>query len=130
MPYLTNENEIKEAINQLTNYSILWVDTETANWKTRHLSRLSLIQVSANSKDTTGKYVYLFDLLDKGHLIDYFVDKIMVNEKIEKVFHNAPYDVQYLGGKDKVKNVTCTLKLARKISLETLEKIKKIIRFV
>lgn len=46
----------------------------------------------------------------------------MVNENIQKVFHNASYDVRFLGGKDKVQNILCTYNdLSRKISLEQLE---------
>lgn len=120
MPYLTNSHQIKEVINQLTNYPILWLDTEIADWDKPELKRLSLVQVSGHAEDTNGESVYLLDLLDKPDLIDYFINKIMVDETIEKVFHNASFDVQYLGGKNQVKNITCTLKISRNISLEKL----------
>jgi S-DNA-T family DNA segregation ATPase FtsK/SpoIIIE len=120
MPYLTDENEIKETINELSKYPILWLDTEIADWDNPVRKRLSLVQVSGNPEDSTGEEVYLLDLLDKEHLIHYFINKIMVNEAIEKVFHNAAFDVQYLGGKYHVRNITCTFEIAKKISLEKL----------
>jgi ribonuclease D len=43
----------------------------------------------------------------------------MVNDAIEKVFHNAGYDVKYLGAK-KAKNITCTLEMAKKIPVYLL----------
>jgi ribonuclease D len=38
----------------------------------------------------------------------------MLNPAIEKVFHNASYDLKFLGNK-KAQNITCTLDLAKKI---------------
>ncbi len=38
----------------------------------------------------------------------------MINSAIEKVFHNASYDLKLLGNK-KAKNITCTLDIAKKI---------------
>lgn len=37
----------------------------------------------------------------------------MINPKIEKVFHNASFDLKFLGQKN-AQNITCTLKLAKK----------------
>lgn len=117
--YLEEEEIIKQTIDQFSNYSTLWVDTETADWD-KPTKRLSLLQITANSNDLTGESVYLLDLLDKNHLIEYFIQKIMVNENITKVFHNAPYDLRFLGGKDRVNNIFCTYNLSRKLSLEVL----------
>jgi ribonuclease D len=47
-------------------------------------------------------------------MIESFIDKIMVNPAIEKVFHNASYDLKFLG-KTKAQNVTCTLEMAKKL---------------
>lgn len=82
--------------------------------------RLSLLQITANPNDLTGESIYLLDLLDKNHLIDYFIQTIMVNENIQKVFHNASYDVKFLGGTNQVQNIFCTYKLSQKLSLEQL----------
>ncbi|MGI0482790.1 hypothetical protein ACN4EE_18640 [Geminocystis sp. CENA526] len=117
--YLEDEEVIKQTIDKLSNNSILWLDTETADWD-KPTKRLSLLQITANPDDLTGESIYLLDLLDKNHLIDYFIQTIMVNENIQKVFHNAPYDVRFLGGKDRVKNILCTYSLSRKLSLEEL----------
>lgn len=117
--YLEEEEMIKQTIDQLSNYSTLWVDTETADCD-KLTKRLSLLQITANSNDLTGESVYLLDLLDKNHLIEYFIQKIMVNENITKVFHNAPYDLRFLGGRDRVNNIFCTYNLSRKLSLEVL----------
>lgn len=113
MPYLTNSNDIKEAIARLSHMPILWVDTEVADYKTKN-PHLSLIQILANSTDITGEQVLIFDVLDQPELIDYFIDEIMVNEAIAKVFHNKSFDLRYLGQK-RAKNVVCTLELAKKL---------------
>jgi S-DNA-T family DNA segregation ATPase FtsK/SpoIIIE len=52
--------------------------------------------------------------LDKPDLVAYFVSQIMADPKIEKVFHNANYDVKFLG-KEQAQNVTCTWKMAKKL---------------
>jgi S-DNA-T family DNA segregation ATPase FtsK/SpoIIIE len=114
MSYLTEPETIKEAIDDLTNYHLLWMDTEIADWNTP-FPRLSLIQILAGNYDSSHS-IYIIDVLDKSELIDDFVQKIMINNGIEKVFHNAAFDVKYLGGKNLAKNVTCTLKIARKIN--------------
>ncbi|OKH18350.1 ribonuclease D [[Limnothrix rosea] IAM M-220] len=113
MPYLQNPEEIIGAIARLKFAPILWVDTEVADYKTKQ-PRLSLIQISANSADLTGEQVLIFDVLDKPDLIDHFIDEIMANEAIAKVFHNAAFDKKFLGG-SKAKNITCTLELAKNI---------------
>ncbi|NCO76541.1 MAG: hypothetical protein GW795_04620 [Cyanobacteria bacterium] len=117
--YLEDEKIIKQTIDQFSKYSTLWLDTETADWD-KPTKRLSLLQITANPNDLTGESVYLLDLLDKNHLIEYFIQTIMVNENIQKVFHNAPYDLRFLGGKDRVNNIFCTYNLSRKLSLEVL----------
>jgi ribonuclease D len=118
MPYLTTAREIRSLITEYTTAKTLWIDTEVADYKTRN-PRLSLIQVLANPEDMTGNSVYLLDVLDKSDVIADFVERIMVNDAIEKVFHNAGYDVKYLGAK-KAKNITCTLEMAKKIPVYLL----------
>ena len=112
MPYLTVANDIKAVISQFSQAKILWVDTEIADYKSN--PRLSLIQVLADSTDATGDATFLLDVLDKPELAKNFISQIMVNPNIEKVLHNASYDIRFLGNDD-AQNVSCTLKMARKI---------------
>lgn len=134
MPYLTAPKDIEAAIADLTSAQRLWVDTEVADFKTKK-PRLSLIQILADrwdlssdltrigdlpNLDTLASQVYLFDVLDKPELVTDFIDRIMVNPDIEKVFHNASYDVKFLG-KKKAENVTCTLVIAKQLPLFVLE---------
>ncbi|MFM6506474.1 MAG: cell division protein FtsK, partial [Dolichospermum sp.] len=90
-----------------------------ADWYTDK-PKLALIQVLADYTDLTGESAYIFDVLDKPDLAVYFINQIMVNPQIEKVFHNAGFDLKYLG-KELAKNVTCTFKIARKITKEVLQ---------
>lgn len=119
MQYLTKATKIKVQIANFALAKTLWLDTEIANWNTSSPS-LSLIQVLADPKDSTGQSVYIIDVLHKPDLAAYFINQIMVNPQIEKVFHNASFDLRYLGG-HLAKNVTCTLKISRKISREILQ---------
>lgn len=112
MPYLTAANDIKALIAKISQAKILWVDTEIADYKSN--PKLSLIQVLADSTDSTGDATFLLDVLDKPELAKNFISQIMVNPDIEKVLHNASYDIRFLGNDD-AQNVTCTLKMARKI---------------
>lgn len=60
--------------------------------------------------------VIVLDMLSQPKsVLTMFTDCIMANENFEKVFHYATFDLGYLGGPKKCKNVTCTLKLARQI---------------
>ncbi len=119
MHYLTEASEIYNQISQLSLSKTLWLDTEIADWNT-HYPKLALIQALANPTDLTGEYAYLFDVLDKPDLAEYFINQIMVNPQIEKVFHSAGFDLKYLG-KTLAQNVTCTLKLAQKINRKVLQ---------
>ncbi|MGB3532964.1 MAG: DNA translocase FtsK [Microcoleaceae cyanobacterium] len=118
MFYLTKASEIHQAIIQLKQYPILWLDTEVANWRTSNPS-VSLIQVLAKPEDLTGESVYLLDVFNQPDLVDEFIQEIMIDPEIEKVFHNASYDLRFLN-KILSRNVTCTLKLAKKIPLTIL----------
>ncbi|MBP0000494.1 MAG: PD-(D/E)XK nuclease family protein [Cyanobacteria bacterium SID2] len=112
--YLTQPGEIQSAIDRLSQASRLWVDTETADWNTKH-PKLSLIQVSDTPNDTTGEAVYLLDVLHQPQSVEQFVRRIMANPHIEKVFHNANYDLKFLG-KSQAQTITCTYKLAQKLT--------------
>ncbi|WGV23333.1 ribonuclease D [Halotia branconii] len=113
MPYLTTTSEIRAVIAKYTTAQTLWIDTEVADYKSRN-PRLSLIQVLDDPTDMSGDRVYLLDVLDQPSVIADFIEQIMLNSTIEKVFHNASYDVKLLGNK-KAKNITCTLEIAKKI---------------
>ncbi|MEW6492975.1 MAG: DNA translocase FtsK [Cyanobacteriota bacterium] len=115
MFYLTQPADIQVLINQIASVKTLWLDTEVADWQTPN-PRLSLIQVLADPNDLTGDAAYILDVLDKPDLVAYFVNQIMANPEIEKVFHNASFDVRYLGGKEQAKNVTCTFKMVNKLT--------------
>lgn len=118
MPYLKSADEIRSLVAKYTKVKTLWLDTEVADYDTRN-PRLSLIQVLDDCNDLTGESVYILDVLDRHEVVDEFIDQIMINPSIEKVFHNANYDLRFLG-KKKAKNVTCTLQMAKKIPLYIL----------
>ena len=97
MQYLTQVNEIRAQISKFSLAKILWLDTEIADyWNPSR--RLSLIQVLSDITDDTGKSAYILDVLDKPELADEFIKQIMLNPQIVKVFHNASFDLKYLGG--------------------------------
>ncbi len=112
MPYLKSANEIRSFVAEYTKTKI-WLDTEVADYDTRN-PRLSLIQVLDDCTDLTGESVYILDVLEQQEVVDEFIEKIMINSSIEKVFHNAKYDLRFLGKKN-AKNVTCTLEMAKQI---------------
>ena len=111
--YLTQPEAILASIAQYQEKNTLWLDTEVADYQTNK-PRLSLIQILDDSTDLKGEKVTILDLLDKPELIHCFINDIMVNPQIEKVLHNAKYDLSFLG-KSKAKNVTCTLKIAAQL---------------
>ncbi|MBW4546048.1 MAG: ribonuclease D [Symplocastrum torsivum CPER-KK1] len=119
MPYLTNSKDIQNLMARYAQSPILWIDTEVADHQTRK-PKVSLIQVLDDPTDLTGEHVSILDVLNHPELIEYFVDKIIVNPAVEKVFHNASYDLKLLG-KTKAQNVTCTLELAKKIPYYLLQ---------
>ncbi|MDZ8242350.1 MAG: ribonuclease D [Nostoc sp. ChiQUE01a] len=113
MPYLTSTREIRTIVAEYTHAKTLWMDTEVADYKSRN-PKLSLIQVLDNPHDMSGDRVYLLDVLNQPDIIAEFIEEIMLNSTIEKVFHNASYDLKFLGNK-KAKNITCTLEIAKNI---------------
>ncbi|PAX49074.1 ribonuclease D [Brunnivagina elsteri] len=118
MPYLSSASEINQFITECTQTSILWLDTEVADFTTKK-PRLSLIQVLDNPNDMSGERSFILDVLEQPDVVAHFINEIMINPAIEKVFHNASYDLRFLGVK-KTKNVTCTLDMARKIPYHLL----------
>ncbi|WP_159786590.1 DNA translocase FtsK [Sodalinema gerasimenkoae] len=116
--YLCQPNEIKAAIHRLSHTSQLWIDTETADWWTK-FPKLSLIQVSDDGRDRRGDSVYILDVLQQPDCIRLFIERIIANPEIEKIFHNANYDLRFLG-KPTAQQITCTLKLARTLGKEQL----------
>ena len=113
MPYLTSASAIRSQIAKLTQSSTLWIDTEVADYKSKN-PKLSLIQVLDDPTDMSGDRIYILDVLQSPDIVADFITQIMLNPAIEKVFHNASYDLKFLGNK-KAKNVTCTLEMAKKI---------------
>ncbi|MEC4817670.1 MAG: ribonuclease D [Scytonema sp. PMC 1069.18] len=113
MPYLTSASTIRSVIAKYTTAKTLWIDTEVADYNTRN-PRLSLIQVLDDPQDLSGDRIFILDVLNQPETTAEFIDKIMINPQIEKVFHNANFDLKLLGNK-KAKNVTCTLEMAKQI---------------
>ena len=113
MYYLREKLEIENEINEFAETDILWLDIEVADYKTKQ-PRLSIIQVLAYSHDVNGSRTCILDVLDRPDLIELFINKIMANEQIIKVFHNASYDLRFLGTK-KAQNIICTLEMAHSI---------------
>ncbi|NBD15920.1 MAG: cell division protein FtsK [Cyanobacteria bacterium] len=116
--YVNNFEISKQIIQKLSRYSRLWIDTEIADWKTKH-PHLSLIQVLTDSNATASDAVYVLDVLQQPELITLFIQRLMKDEKIEKIFHNVSFDLRYLG-KENAKNITCTYQLARQFSKQRL----------
>jgi ribonuclease D len=119
MPYLTDSDDIKCRIADYSKAETLWIDTEVADYQARK-PRLSLIQVLNDPNDMTGQNVAILDILEQPELVNYFIEKIITNPTIEKVFHNASYDLKFLG-KTRAKNITCTLENAQKIPYYLLQ---------
>ncbi|WP_204106767.1 MULTISPECIES: ribonuclease D [Spirulina sp. CCY15215] len=113
MQYIDSAKTFQGAIEEFIEAKILWLDTEVADYQSQK-PQLSLIQVLADPKDVMGDRVVIFDVLDRPEWVKDFVDLIMEDTRIEKVFHNASFDRKFLG-KSKAENVTCTLTMAKKI---------------
>jgi ribonuclease D len=118
MAYFSKPSDIRDLIGNYSQMKCLWLDTEVADCFTKK-PRLSLIQVSHVAEDPQGKQAVVLDVLDQCELVAEFVTEIMSNPRIEKVFHNASFDLRYLGG-TQATNVTCTLKMARKMPVQLL----------
>lgn len=113
MAYFTDPVQIQAVIQNYSTASLLWVDTEVADYKTRN-PRLSLIQVLADTQDDSRESVDILDVLEYPEFVEQWIETVMINPHIEKVFHNAKYDQKFLG-KNRGRNITCTLEMAKKI---------------
>ena len=113
MQYFVESDHISSLIDEYTQAKTLWIDTEVADFKSRN-PKLSLIQVLNSYSDNLQENVCILDVLESPEVTDIFIKKIMLNPAIEKVFHNAKYDLKFLG-KNKAENVTCTLEMAKDI---------------
>lgn len=113
MYYITDKSDIQDLIFDLCETDILWLDTEVADYQTQQ-PHLSLIQILAYPESVDGSRTCIIDVLGKPEIVELFQEQIMFNPSITKVFHNAKYDLRFLG-KTKAKNIVCTLELARKI---------------
>ncbi|KAL9646018.1 hypothetical protein ABK040_000458, partial [Willaertia magna] len=58
--------------------------------------------------------IFIFDVLQNENCKNYFIEKIMKNENIVKVFHFAVFDISYLGGFTNCKNILCTYEIVKK----------------
>ena len=113
MQYFLKPDYIIFLIDKFAQTEVLWIDTEIADFKSRS-PKISLIQVLTGYADNLKENVAILDVLNQPELTDIFIQKIMLNPSIEKVFHNAKYDLKFLG-KNKAENVTCTLEMAKSI---------------
>ncbi len=118
MAYFADPADIRAVIADYAHQECLWLDTEVADCFTKQ-PRLSLIQISHVSNDLVGNQASILDVLDQPELVAEFINVIMINPRIEKVFHNASFDLRYLGGAP-AQNITCTLKMARKMPANLL----------
>jgi ribonuclease D len=110
MLYISKLDQIEPLLPLIQTQSILWMDTEIADWRSSN-PRLSLIQIAIHSQ---WDEVLVIDVLDQPDLSSILIQTVMINPTIEKVFHNAGFDKRYLGG-SKAQNVTCTLQMAKKL---------------
>jgi ribonuclease D len=113
MQYIDSPKAFRGAIEELIDAKVLWMDTEVADYQSQK-PKLSLIQVLADPRDITGERVAIFDVLNRAEWVQDFIDLIMLDPRIEKVFHNASFDRKFLG-KRQAENITCTLEMAKKI---------------
>lgn len=104
---------IEKEIDRLALSRRLWLDTEVADWKIGH-PRLSLIQAMPIESDCCPENVVVLDVLHYPDLIQVFGRKIMRESSIEKVFHNASYDLQFLSNCG-VESVYCTKEIATRL---------------
>jgi ribonuclease D len=107
----TDADEFRRLGQEWSRCPELWIDTETADWKTSH-PRISLLQVR-----TPEGRLYVVDMLAPGMreaLETVFIPAVMADPAIRKWAHNAAYEWRFLGG-EQVKNLQGTLRLARSV---------------
>lgn len=94
---LTTTADILAAIETLCGFSRLWLDAEIAKYWNPKRKRLSLIQALADGVSPNTKEVIILDVIDQPSLATLFIDRVMKDPSIQKVFHNASFDLDYLG---------------------------------
>jgi len=85
--YIDTPGRLREVVDQLRNEPLLGADTEAAGYH-RYFDRLSLVQLSSRDRNFLVDPQAVPDLSPLGEL---FAD-----ERIEKIFHDADYDVRIL----------------------------------
>ncbi|MEO6589935.1 MAG: hypothetical protein ABIP06_11590 [Pyrinomonadaceae bacterium] len=100
------ENEIETAYEKLSRAKMLGCDTETSSLSARH-GRLFSVQFS------DGDFNVLIPLSEGVSLST--LEKILTNQNITKIFHNARFDLAFLREKGyPVENIFCTM-IAEKV---------------
>ena len=85
--YIDTADALEGAVQRLAAHTLLGIDTEAAGYH-RYLDRISLIQISSREETV---------LIDPLALPELGVlDGIFANEHIEKVFHDADFDLRIL----------------------------------
>ena len=122
--YINSKQDLNLLVDVLKQQTILAVDTETyidltkldASALDPHSSLISLIQVNYPNN----KVPYIIDVISIGiQNCCRFIQEIMLNEQITKIFHNASFDIAQFKGTFGIwiKNVECTMILARSLAI-------------
>jgi ribonuclease D len=85
--YIDTPDALERAVQRLATQPLLGIDTEAAGYH-RYLDRISLVQISSREETVLIDPLALPDL---GGL-----DAIVANDAIEKVFHDADFDLRIL----------------------------------
>ena len=124
--YIETKKDLNNFVDYLLTFAkILAVDTETYIDEAKinpsaldpHSSKISLIQINF-----VGGVPILIDVIAIGvDNFDYFINSIMMNEKIIKVFHNASFDIKQFKSTFNVwiNNVWCTKVLMQSLGITT-----------
>ncbi|HEX2209434.1 MAG TPA: ribonuclease D [Longimicrobium sp.] len=85
--YIERPDRLPSLVDELRREPLLGVDTEAAGYH-RYFDRLSLVQISTRTRN------YLIDPFPVGDLSG--LGALFADETIEKIFHDADYDVRIL----------------------------------
>ena len=85
--YIDTPGALRDAIGRLQRFPVIGVDTEAAGYH-RYLDRISLIQISSPEENLLIDPIALDDLAPLG--------TVAADPKIEKIFHDADYDLRIL----------------------------------
>ena len=124
--YITDALNLNLMVSEWCKEKVLGCDTETyidltkidASALDAHSSKISLIQINYIDNNKP----WLIDVIKIG--VDAcmeFINKIMMNENIIKVFHNARFDIKQFKSTFDVwiKNIVCTMVLAKSLGICT-----------